>query len=487
MESVKLKQLLQGISDLKIKGSKEIEITGLTADSNTVAPGNLFIAKKGATRDGAEFIPIAVAAGAVAILAPIYDPFLKQTQILTEKPEKIEAKLAASYYHHPSKELWIAGVTGTKGKTTTSYLIRHLLNRLGKPAGLTGTVETIIGEKRFPSAYTTHDAIRNQKLLREMVSEGCEAAVLEVSSHGLEQGRVEEIDFDLAIFTNLYPDHLDYHKTIEEYAAAKKKLFGKAKSGIFNADSPWAEFMRGNADGMTYGVDRDADVRASEIAFSAQGTSFILEYRGKKQKISTPLMGRFNIYNLLAALCIGIHLGIDLSTLSSIFSEIPTIPGRLEAVENDLNFRVFVDFAHSGEALDNVLSALKEIASHKLIVVFGGAGGRDPARRVGMAVAAEKWADLAIVTLDNPRHEDPQEVCRQTLSGFQKPEKAIVEIDRKSAIHLAIDMASPGDIVLIAGKGHERTQIFGSQAIPFDDCLIAKEALQKRQSSAILS
>ena len=484
---MKLKQLLRDIPGLKIKGSKEVEITGVTADSNTVAPGNLFIAKKGATRDGAEFIPAAVAAGAVAILAPIYDPFLKQTQILIEKPETVEAKLAASYYHHPSKELWIAGITGTKGKTTTSYLIRHLLNSLQKPAGLIGTVETITGEKRFPSAYTTHDAIRNQKLLREMVSEGCKAAVLEVSSHGLDQGRVEEIDFDLAVFTNLYPDHLDYHKTIEEYAAAKKKLFGKAKSAIFNADSPWSDFMKGSSGGMTYGVEKEADLRASEIYLSSEGTSFIAEYRGTKQKISTPLLGRFNVYNLLAAFSVGLYLGADLATLSSVFSETPQVPGRLEQIENDRGVRIFVDFSHNGDALFNVLCALREIASKRLIVVFGCGGGRDQERRRAMPAAAEKWADLAIVTSDNPRHEDPEKICSEVLAGFQTPEKAILKVDRKSAICLAIELACPGDIVLIAGKGHERTQIFGSQAIPFDDCLIAKEALQNRQGSAILS
>jgi len=484
---VKLKQLVQGIPDLKIKGSKEVEITGLTADSNTVAPGNLFVAKKGCTRDGTEFIPQAVAAGAVAILASFYDPFLKQTQIICEKPECWEAKLAARYYQNPSKELWIAGITGTKGKTTTSYLIRHLLDRLEKPSGLIGTVETIVGSKRFPSAYTTHDAIKNQKLLREMISAGCKGAVLEVSSHGLKQGRVEEIDFDLSLFTNLYPDHLDYHKTIEDYAAAKKQLFDKGKGRIFNADSPWSEYMSGGAAGMTYGVDRAADLRASDIDLGVQGTAFTVEYRGKRQRISTSLMGRFNIYNLLASLSVGLYLGADLSALASIFTSIPLIPGRLEQVENGLGFQIFIDFAHSGESLDNVLSTLREIAAKRLIVVFGCGGGRDPARRTGMAAAAEKWADLAIVTSDNPRQEDPLEICRQILSGFQKPEKAILEIERKSAIKLSVELARPGDIVLIAGKGHERTQIFGAHTIPFDDCLIAKEALQNQLHSAILS
>ncbi len=484
---MRIKQLISGIPDLTIKGSKEIEITGLTADSNTVAPGNLFIARKGSARDGAEFIPEAVTAGAVAILAPFYNPFLHQTQIIHEKPEHLVALLAVRYYRNPSKDLWIAGVTGTKGKTTTTYLIRHLLESIGQKAGLIGGVETMVGAKRFPSQLTTHDVIRNQKFLREMVLAGCQAAVLEVSSHGLEQGRVDEIDFDLALFTNLSADHLDYHKTIEKYAAAKKKLFDKTGDRIFNADSPWFQYMSGDCRGMTYGMNPESHVSASEIDFSEKGSAFTVEARGKKQRFSTPLIGRFNVYNLLASLSVGLHLGIDLPALASIFSSIPAIPGRLERVENDLGIQVFVDFAHSGEALDNVLSTLREMARKKLIVVFGCGGGRDPARRPTMAAAAEKWADFAILTSDNPRHEDPLQICKEVLAAFQRPERAIVELDRKSAIWFGVELARPGDILLIAGKGHEKTQTFSSQAIPFDDCLVAKEALQNRERSAILS
>jgi UDP-N-acetylmuramoyl-L-alanyl-D-glutamate--2,6-diaminopimelate ligase len=484
---MKIKQLFQGLSDLQIKGSKEIELTGLTADSMTVAPGNLFIARKGCTRDGAEFIPDAVAAGAAAILAPFYNPFLKETQIIHEKPEELMGLLAARYYQTPSKDLWIAGVTGTKGKTTTTYLIRHLLEKIGQKAGLIGGVETILGEKRFASQLTTHDAIRNQKLLREMVLAGCQAAVLEVSSHGLDQGRVEEIDFDLALFTNLTSDHLDYHKTLENYAAAKKKLFDRTGDRIFNADSPCSEYMTGGNGGMTYGMNPGADVRASEIAFTEKGSAFIVEARGKKQRFSTPLIGRFSVYNLLAAISAGLHLGVELPALASIFSTVPAVPGRLEPVENDLGIQVYVDYAHTGESLDNVLSTLRETARKRLIVVFGCGGGRDPGRRAGMAHAAEKWADLAILTSDNPRSEDPVEICRQILAAFQKPENARVELDRKSAIALGVEIACPGDILLIAGKGHEKTQIFNSKTIPFDDCSVAKEALQNRERSAILS
>jgi UDP-N-acetylmuramoyl-L-alanyl-D-glutamate--2,6-diaminopimelate ligase len=481
---MKIKSLLQGISDVTVKGSKEVEITGLTSDSTRVSPGNLFIARKGFKRDGAEFIPEAIEAGAAALLTTLYDPSLKITQILTDHPENFEAKLSARYYQHPSRELFVVGVTGTKGKTTTSYLIWHLLNKLSKPAGLIGGVETIIGEKKIPSTLTTHDAIRNQKALREMVSAGCEAAVMEVSSHGLEQGRVDEIDFDLSLFTNLSLDHLDYHGTMEEYAAAKKKLFDRSPKNIVNADSPWSAVVC--KDALTYGIQAPAEVRATDIAIQPQGTRFTLEYRGKREPFSTDLMGRFNLYNLLGAIAVGLELGFDLKTLSSIFTKTPQVPGRLERVENPFGFQVFVDHAHTGEALDNVLSALRELSTRRLIVIFGCGGGRDPLRRSGMAKAAEKWADVAIVTSDNPRHEDPHEICREILGSFQNREKVVLEIDRKKAIEIGVEMASEGDIVLIAGKGHEKTQIFGSQTVPFNDCLVAKEALQKRSRSAIL-
>ncbi len=474
---MKIKQLIQGLENLQVRGSKEVEVTGLTANSHTVAPGNLFIAKKGAHRDGSEFISQALEAGAVAILTSVYNPFLKQTQILYDKPEEIEAKFAARYYRNPSKELFVAGVTGTKGKTTVSHLLHHLLNGLGKLAGLSSSVETVVGEKRFSSALTTHDVIHNQKILREMVSAGSKAAVLEISSHGLKQGRVEEIDFDIAVFTNLYPDHLDYHETIEQYAAEKRKLFRKAPMGIFNADSSWADFMKEEGKGLTYGIANQADIMASEIHFERESTFFNVIYRGVKQKFVSPLVGRFNISNLLAVIAVGVHLGANLSLIAEIFSKIPPIPGRLAQVPSNRGFRVFIDSAHMGDALDNVLSALREIGDKRLIVVFGGGGDRDPGRRKGMAAAAEKWADVAIVTSDNPRSEDPEEICRQVFAGFRNPAFACLEVDRKKAIYRSIDLAKAGDIVLIAGRGHETVQIQGSQRIPFDDFLIAREYL----------
>lgn len=481
---MKLKDLIRGFPELKVVGSKEIEITGITADSRTAAPGNLFIAKKGNVSDGAEFIAQAVEAGAAAVLSPIYNPFFKQTQILCEQPENWEAKFAARFYRKPSRDLWIAGVTGSKGKTTTTYLLRHLLTSLGRPCGLIGTVETILGEKRFFSTFTTHDPILNQKLLREMADNGCQAAALEISSIGMAQGRVEEIEFDLALFTNLYPDHLDYHKTVEVYAAEKKKLFERADFGIYNADCPWTSFMREGRKGLTFGIEAHADVRAEALCFHPEGgASFTIQ----GERFFTPFMGRFNVSNFLGAIAVGVHLNVDLARLAAIFAKTPFVPGRLEEIPNDRGIRVFVDYAHTGEALEKVLKTLREIARKRIIAVFGCGGGRDPARRTGMGAAGANWADLSIVTSDNPRNEDPQAICNQILAAFEGKKNVLLEIDREKAIRLAIQMAERDDLVLIAGKGHERMQTFAHHSIPFDDVAIAKQELQKRPSSAILS
>lgn len=458
---MKIKTLFREI-DITIKGSKEIAITGISSDSRTVSPGNLFIAKKGSSFDGSEFIPEALNAGAVAILTDIFDPFLKVTQVIHSAPETLTAPLVARYFGQPSEKLYMVGVTGTKGKTTTSYLIKHLLDALSLSAGLVGTIETVIGERRFASTLTTHDVISNQRWLREMVQTGCKAAVLEVSSHGLAQGRVEEIAFDVGIFTNLYPDHLDYHQTIEEYAKAKRKLFEVAKRAILNADSSWSDFM---GKGFTFGIEK-GQLRAENISLQADHTQFTVE--GVSFEI--PLIGRFNIYNALAAVAVGLDRGAALSQIAEILNKFTSVPARLERIGN-----VFIDFAHSGEALENVLKALREIAKGKVIVVFGCGGNRDPNRRIGMGKAADLFSDFAIITNDNPRKEDPVEIAKQIASAFKGP--PLIELDRKKAIQMAIQMAQKDDLVLIAGKGHEKVQIFAEQTIPFDDVEIVRQCL----------
>jgi len=469
---VKLKQLLKEIEGVIVHGSREIEITGIASDSRVVAPGFIFIARPGEKRDGREYISQAIEAGAKVIVTDLYDPFLSVSQVICKSPVSMEAVLSAKYYGYPSKKLFTVGITGSKGKTTTSYLVRHLLEGLGNPCGLMNTIETIIREDRFPSQMTTQSVIFNQKVLKEMVHQQCAAAVLEVSSHGLVQGRVDEIAFDIGIFTNLYPDHLDYHKTIEEYAVAKAKLF-KAVDGtsIFNADSSWSKKMQQEKKGILFGIDHPADLHAEQIVCTERG----LEFSVQGVRFSSCLMGRFNVYNLLSAIAVGVIKGASLEEMSSVLATFPGVPGRLERVANSRGVHVFVDYAHTGESLESVLRTLRDFTKQKMIVVFGCGGNRDPQRRKSMAESAEKYADLSIVTTDNPRNEDPEAIVRDIVAGYKSSEHVIVELDRKKAIIQAIQEAQKGDIVLIAGKGHEKVQIFKDRTIAFDDVSIASE------------
>lgn len=477
---MKLKHLIKNIEGIEVRGSKEIEITGLTSDSRRISPGNLFIAKKGYSYDGSHFIQNAIEGGAAAVVSDVYDPFINKTQVIVANPSEIQAKLAASYYQQPAKELRITGITGSKGKTTTSYLSHYLLNQLGSCAGLMSTVETILPKAKFYSSLTTHDSITNQKMLREMVAQGCQDAVMEVSSHGLDQGRVEEIQFDTAIFTNLYPDHLDYHGTLERYALAKRKLFEQASFVILNQDSPWSESMRCGKDGLTYGLSEKSDVRATDVQMSAQGLKGFFWFRGKKTFFESALMGFYNVYNLLGVVTLGLHLGHDLEILSQNLSRFRSVPGRLEPIDNSKGFHVFVDYAHTGEALRNVLETLKKTAQGKLFVLFGCGGNRDPSRRTTMAQAAEQFADGVVVTNDNPRNEDPLEIIRQILNGFEDSSKVLVEPDRALAIQKIIGMARRNDTILIAGKGHEKVQIFSHQTVLFDDVKQVQLALAEK-------
>ena len=456
---MKLKQLLQG---MEVRGSKEIEITGLSSDSRVTSPGHLFIAKK------QEYIQQAIDAGARAVVTDVYDPFLPVSQVICPHPGKVEALLASKYYGKASEKLFVVGVTGTKGKTTTSYLIHHLL---GKSCGLVGTVETIVGQNRGDSSLTTHGAIFNQKILKQMLNEGCKSAVLEVSSHGLDQGRVDEIAFDVGVFTNLHPDHLDYHKTVEHYVATKAKLFTKCDS-IVNGDSPWAHRMEGRGKCLRFGIENDVDVRAKDLVLSEEGVQFVVG----GTLFRSPLLGLFNVYNLLGAISVGVFMGKSLEEMASSLVDFSGVPGRLQRVLNPRGVHVFVDYAHTGESLESVLKTLKAIAKKRLIVVFGCGGNRDPGRRKEMALAAEKWADVSIVTTDNPRNEDPEAIAREILEGFSSLKNVMVILDRKEAILKAVQMANPGDFVLIAGKGHEKIQIFSRATVTFDDVLVATEA-----------
>jgi UDP-N-acetylmuramoyl-L-alanyl-D-glutamate--2,6-diaminopimelate ligase len=483
---MKLRKLFKNIEYRTIKGSQEIEINGICSDSRYVAPGNLFIAKKGEKYDGADFIPNAVAAGAVAVVTDLYDPYLKVVQVIHDDVNSIEADIASNYFNFPSKSLFMVGVTGTNGKTTISYLIKHLFESGKKKSGLLGTIEYILGNNELPSSLTTPDNLLIQKYLREMISSGCTHAVLEVSSHGMEQNRLKNIDFDIAIFSNLSQDHLDYHDNLENYSDAKKKLFDSlAPSGVavVNIDDEWSAKMieTTKAKIITYGIkNKQADFFAKNIKFSLDGVEFDLIYKDIKEKITSPLIGRFNVYNILAAVAAANAAEIPLDQIIKYLSSFQSARGRLERVKTDRNFYLFVDFAHTPDALKNVLQTLKEIKHHKIITVFGCGGDRDKGKRPLMGKICSQFSDLSVITSDNPRSEEPGKIISEIEKGFIK-KNYFIEEDRSKAIEKALSLAEEKDIVLVAGKGHETTQIFANKTLLFNDREIAKKILGKNR------
>ncbi|MGD2169469.1 MAG: UDP-N-acetylmuramoyl-L-alanyl-D-glutamate--2,6-diaminopimelate ligase [Chlamydiota bacterium] len=480
---MKLKTLVKDLSDITVKGSKEVIITGINTNSRQICPGNIFVAKKGASYDGIDFIPLAVENGAVAIVTDIFHPFSKNiTQIITDDIEGVLVKISSKFFQNPDKNLYMVGITGTNGKTTTSFLVKHLLNHLNYKTGLLGTNEYHIGDFIYPSTFTTPLVETTYKFLKEMIDQKCTAAVMEVSSHGLVQKRVEGIDFDVAIFTNLTNEHLDYHITMDNYAEAKKKLFQqldsstkKNKIAIINADSPWHTFMVKDmaTPKLMFGIQNSCDVQAKNIEFSSTHTTFEVTYQGQSEQFITPLIGKFNIYNLLAAISLAVHLSCDLKMVSSIFASFKNIEGRMQSIEKkDRVF--FVDFAHKPDALENCLKTLTDIKKAKIITVFGCGGNRDKKKRPQMAEIAEKYSDTVIVTSDNPRKEDPQQIVRDISSGFINKSLHLIELDRKKAIQKAFEISNKGDFILVAGKGHEKKQIFAHQTIDFDDMEVIK-------------
>jgi len=487
---MKLKQLVKGLKEAVIKGSKEIEISGLSANSKLVGPGYLFVAKRGLKSDGNRFVRDAIQAGATSILSDIYDPSLGSiTQIIHPDVVEAEAQLAANFYQNPSLELCMVGITGTSGKTTTSYAIRHIFETLNLQAGLIGTIEYAVGKNSYPAIRTTPDVITNHKLLKEMLKNGAQSCVMEVTSHALVQKRFAHIEYDIAVFTNLSHEHLDYHNTMEEYLKAKRILFENLaakseckktafpKMAVVNADSPWTEkLLEGlKLNVLSFGIEKQAHIVASDIRFTKEGSTFCVHTNDEKEEFFWPLVGRFNVYNALAAIGVGLTLGLSLEELVPILRNFYSAPGRLERIPNAQGLNIYVDYAHKVDALKNVLSTLRECTKGRLITLFGCGGDRDREKRPMMARAAEELSDVVIITSDNPRSEDPDAIIAEITSGFQHPERHLIEKDRAEAIKRAIELATPEDIVLLAGKGHETKQEFQHKVIDFDDRLHAKE------------
>jgi len=483
-----LNDVLKNIQIRAISGIKNLEIRGITEDSRRVQPGCLFAAVAGSNLDGHRFIGDALRRGAVAILSEGEAVSNTDVTWIQVNDSRLAfSKVAANFYAHPSSKMTVVGITGTNGKTTVSYLVKNILEASGRPCGIIGTVEYCYQGQTVAAVRTTPDAQTLQELLRKMRDGGTEAVAMEVSSHSLDQRRVDGVDFDVGIFTNLTQDHLDYHRTMEQYLEAKQRLFTRLLSGesgaigVINVDDDAGCDIVGkvNFRCLTYGINNAADVKAEKLELYRDKSLFTVSFANAQLRIKAQLLGRHNVYNCLAAIACGFGLGIDPKIIKSAVEDVTCIPGRMERIDNSRGLHVFVDYAHTDDALSNVLKTLREITNRKIFVVFGCGGDRDHDKRPKMGRVASQMADFSIVTSDNPRSEDPEAIVAEVVRGFNgEAENYLVEIDRREAIRQAIDKAEPGDTVLIAGKGHENYQIFADRTIHFDDREVVEEILQ---------
>ena len=467
---------------------------GVSVDSRAVAEGDIFIAVRGTASDGHDFIPQAIANGAGYIIRE------KNTQhttrdvqcecIVVENTSELPAILAQAANGHPAEKLTNLAVTGTNGKTTVAFLVRSIINRAGPKCGLIGTVtyDTCSGNS-YEATLTTPDCLDIAAKQAEMVANGSEYMVIEASSHALSQSRLAQIEFKAAAFTNLAGDHLDYHKSREDYLAAKSRLFSALSpesTAVLNGQAPESESIAGQTDAklLWYSIEEKADLIAHIKSMDTSGTVFELDYLGQSSTVRTPLLGLYNVSNCLAAAGLSLAAGFDLEAVADGLSALEAIPGRLEKVDGG-EFPVIIDYAHTDDALKNVLATLKPLCKGNLRVVFGCGGDRDKTKRPRMARVAEELADFVIVTSDNPRTEEPIRIIDDVVAGFRNRNRAsiTVESDRKKAIELAIDAADEDDIVLIAGKGHETYQIIGTEKFDFSDKKVAGEYLRRRTSN----
>jgi UDP-N-acetylmuramoyl-L-alanyl-D-glutamate--2,6-diaminopimelate ligase len=454
----------------------ETEITSLAYDNRRVEPGTLFFCVPGFTADGHDFAPDAVARGAAALV--VERPLgLGVPEVVVPSVRAAMALAAARFHGDPTAELDVVGITGTNGKTTTAFLVRALLEASGRQCGLLGTVTSFVGGVERQVARTTAEAIDLQRDFRAMRDGGDVACAMEVSSHALELGRADATHFAAAIFTNLTQDHLDFHATMEDYFLAKRRLFeARPRVAIVNVDDAYGRRLAGELEGaITFAIERQATYRATELESGFGGSSFTALTPEGPIALRTPLPGRFNVQNVLGAVAAVRALGVPLEQIAAALPHAGRVPGRFEPVDEGQPFAVLVDYAHTPDALENVLNAARALARGRVICVFGCGGDRDRAKRPQMGAIAARLADRTIVTSDNPRSEDPMAIIEEIRAGA--PELAC-DVDRRAAIAQALAAAEPGDVVVIAGKGHEQGQeLAGGEKIPFDDVTVAREAL----------
>ncbi|WP_050614688.1 UDP-N-acetylmuramoyl-L-alanyl-D-glutamate--2,6-diaminopimelate ligase [Bacillus testis] len=486
---MKLHTLLSSLSAYTGDISQNPIITSIENDNRLVKTGSLFVCVKGYTVDGHDFAASAVANGAAAVVAE--KPLdLQVPVIIVRDTSRAMAILADRFYQHPTQKLKLIGITGTNGKTTTSHLIEKLLQDDHKKTGLIGTMYTKIADQVLETKNTTPDSVTLQKTFNAMVENKVECAVMEVSSHALELGRVHGCDYDIAVFTNLTQDHLDFHKTMENYKHAKTLLFSqlgnaysdsRKKYAVINGDDPASpDFIHSTAAHVvTYGIDQDADVRAKDIAITSSGTRFILSTATEEMPIELKLIGKFSVYNVLAAVSVGLCLGMKLEQIIASLEEVKGVPGRFELVDAGQDFTVIVDYAHTPDSLENVLRTVNEFAKGKTYVLAGCGGDRDKSKRPIMARIACELADVPVFTSDNPRSEVPEEILKDMEEGVKGKDYRVI-VDRKEAIGWAVGQAERDDVILIAGKGHETYQEVNKVRHHFDDREEAREAILSR-------
>ena len=476
-----------------MSGVADRRVAGIAYDSRDVVPGSIFVALKGVKADGARFAADAAKRGAVAIVsegAVPADVPAGPLWITVRNARAALAELAAVFFGRPSEQLTLIGVTGTNGKTTTTYLLAAIFDAAGVSCGRIGTVTTRIGDEEREAARTTPESPDVQRLLREMLDRGLGACAMEVSSHALALHRVDELRFAAGVFSNLTRDHLDFHGDMEHYFAAKRRLFEMLPDGapaIINLDDPrGAELAALVSRPVTYAIDKPANVTPGQLAYSLDGLDFEIQTPRGRLHVKSPLVGRPNAYNILASVATAVALDVPFDAIERGLASLKAVPGRFEmasTVTDDV--RVVVDYAHTDDALKNLLETARPLAQGRVITVFGCGGDRDATKRPLMGAVAARLSDLVIVTSDNPRSENPERIISEIRRGMTREQGAVVEIvDRRQAIERAVREAKPGDLVLIAGKGHEKYQIIGDRTIPFDDVEVAAEALARRRSGS---
>ncbi len=487
---MKLSKVLAGITDISLSRNDDIEINQIRCDSRLVEKGDMFVAIIGFKTNGHEYIEMALEKGAsvIAVQEGQFDTSIvpENITIITAKDtRKLLALSACNYYDNPSRQFRLIGVTGTKGKTTTTYMIKSILEKAGKKVGLIGTIANYIGDRVIEAERTTPESIDLQKMFREMADTKVDVVVMEVSSHSLELDRVLGVTFDIAVYTNLSQDHLDFHKTFDNYLRAKAKLFNMAKEGFVNSDDMYSRKLMDlvTCPITTYGIDNNPFVCARDIIITNSYSDFKMPFNKVIQRIKVGIPGRFTVYNALAAICVCIRLGCGVENILEGLESL-RVPGRSEIVPTVRNFTVMVDFAHTPDSLENILKASKVYTKGKIICVFGCGGDRDTAKRPMMGEIAGRLAAFTVITSDNPRSEKPEEITRQIEEGIKKTSgKYKVIVDRKKAIEYALRQASKNDLILVAGKGHETYQEINGEKHHFDDREVVLEAVKKLPES----